>query len=68
MRIFGEDVEREDPNLQAGTRQGDAFELELVMLFLKRGMDERKVNKEYSFCLSTQMPAARKFDDIIFKS
>jgi hypothetical protein len=67
--MLDEDVEREeDSNPQAGTFQGDAFELKLVMLFLKRGMDKYKVNKEYSFRLSTQMPAGRKFNDIIFKS
>jgi hypothetical protein len=42
------DVIREiGPNPQAGTYQGSAFKLELVALFLKRGIDKRKVKREY---------------------
>jgi hypothetical protein len=44
------DVVREiGPNPQARTYQGSAFKLELVTLFLKRGIDKCKVNREYSF-------------------
>jgi hypothetical protein len=38
-----------------------AYQLKLLMLFLKRGLDNN-----YSFKLATEMDAAEKFDDVVF--
>jgi hypothetical protein len=40
---------------------GVAYQLMLLMLFLKRGFDSK-----YSFLLATEMDAAEKFDDAVF--
>ncbi len=41
---------------------GCIYQLKLLMLFLKRGLD-----KGYSFRLATEMDAAEKFDDLVFE-
>lgn len=49
----------------SGTKRalhGTIYQLKLLMLFLKRGLD-----KKYSFWLATEMDAAGKFDDVVFK-
>ncbi|XP_011686121.1 PREDICTED: uncharacterized protein LOC105448935 isoform X2 [Wasmannia auropunctata] len=44
------------------TLHGDIYQLKLLMLFVKRGLD-----KEYLFELATEMGAAEKFDDLVFQ-
>ena len=44
------------------TLHGDIYQLKLLMLFLKRGLD-----KGYSFRLATEMDDAEKFDDLVFE-
>ncbi|APR98544.1 ankyrin repeat domain-containing protein [Wolbachia endosymbiont of Folsomia candida] len=44
------------------TLHGNIYQLKLLMLFLKRGLD-----KGYSFRLATEMDAAEKFDDLVFQ-
>ncbi|WP_265045025.1 MULTISPECIES: hypothetical protein [unclassified Wolbachia] len=41
---------------------GDIYQLKWLMLFLKRAVD-----REYSFCLATEMESAAGFDDIVFR-
>ncbi|WP_438456617.1 ankyrin repeat domain-containing protein [Wolbachia endosymbiont of Kerria lacca] len=41
---------------------GTVYQLKLLMLFLKRGLDQG-----YSFNLATEMDAAEKFDDVVFQ-
>ncbi len=41
---------------------GTVYQLKLLMLFLKRGLDNG-----YSFLLATEMDAAEKFDDVVFE-
>ncbi len=41
---------------------GAVYQLKLLMLFLKRGL-----NQGYSFNLATEMDAAEKFDDVVFQ-
>ncbi|WP_265023939.1 ankyrin repeat domain-containing protein [Wolbachia endosymbiont (group A) of Epagoge grotiana] len=41
---------------------GTVYQLKLLMLFLKRGLDQG-----YSFDLATEMDAAEKFDDVVFQ-
>jgi hypothetical protein len=44
------------------TLHGNTYQLKLLMLFLKRGLDEK-----WSFQLATEMDLADKFDDVVFK-
>ncbi|WP_341816186.1 ankyrin repeat domain-containing protein [Wolbachia endosymbiont (group B) of Elophila nymphaeata] len=44
------------------TLHGVVYQLKLLMLFLKRGL-----NKSYNFRLATEMDAAEKFDDLVFQ-
>jgi hypothetical protein len=44
------------------TLHGNIYQLKLLMLFLKRGLD-----KGYSFRLATEMDDAEKFDDLVFE-
>jgi hypothetical protein len=44
------------------TLHGNIYQLKLLMLFLKRGLDQG-----YSFLLATEMDAAGKFDDLVFR-
>jgi len=41
---------------------GNIYQLKLLMLFLKRGIDNK-----YAFSLATEMDSAEKFDDVVFK-
>lgn len=56
----------QNPNYAASglknTLHGNIYQLKLLMLFLKRGL-----NKNYSFLLATEMDAAEKFDDLVFQ-
>ncbi|XP_055370704.1 uncharacterized protein LOC129605150 [Condylostylus longicornis] len=47
--------------------QGQIYQLKLLMLFLKRGMDMETQNKQFSFRLGTEVEEAKKFDDLVFE-
>lgn len=44
------------------TLHGTIYQLKLLMLFLKKGLD-----RGYEFSLATEMDAAEKFDDLVFE-
>jgi hypothetical protein len=61
------DVFSDEPNEYSAsglkhTLHGNIYQLKLLMLFLKRGLEKR-----YTFRLATEMDAAKKFDDLVFQ-
>ncbi|MGX9892553.1 ankyrin repeat domain-containing protein, partial [Wolbachia endosymbiont of Protocalliphora sialia] len=62
----GTKIEEGDPRTYSAsglkhTLHGNIYQLKLLMLFLKRGLDQG-----YSFCLATEWDDAEKFDDLVF--
>ncbi len=58
-------LESEDEHSSSGLKKslhGDVYQLKLLMLFLKRG-----IQNSYNFRLATEMDDAEKFDDVFFK-